>query len=91
MMDKIDDVIAQASERAVKEGFILKSIDGDFMAKDGKAYRDMGDHAIRDTFRGSEARLAALGWICRKNAWDYETGNVPFQTPLGSLWSVPEV
>lgn len=90
-MDRIDTSIHLAADRAREEGFISNTTDGDFMAKDGKAYRDMDDHAIRDTFNGIEARLAALSWLVKGTEWDYERGNVAFQTPMGSLWSATDV
>ncbi|KAJ8325289.1 hypothetical protein QVD99_006045 [Batrachochytrium dendrobatidis] len=86
VMENIEKAISQASQRALADGLISKSVNDDFCVGNNTAYKDMDDHGLRDLERMSAARLAALGWLVGIEEWDYDPSNVKFINPLGSLW-----
>ncbi|KAI8925051.1 hypothetical protein BC831DRAFT_462695 [Entophlyctis helioformis] len=90
IMENIDKAIGQASQRALADGLITATVDGDFPVGPGRAYKDLDDHALRDMEQMTEARLATLAWLGGIQNWEYEKGEVKFLNPMGSLWTPQE-
>jgi hypothetical protein len=85
VMKHIVEAIDLGSSRALEEGFINATLDGDFSV-DGIKYADLPDHRIRDLHRIAEARVNSLKWMCGGD-WEYTEGEVGFINPVGSIWA----
>ena len=88
VMKNIEEAVRLGTERALADGLVQNQVNGDFGVFNGvQAYKDLGDHEIRDLNRIAEARLNTLGWLMGTHEWDYEPGELKFINPMGSLWS----